>query len=716
VFMHSIVAAAALLLSFLPQQLPDAETVLKKIAEAAAGRHSFQYSVQINVEAKQAGKPIESRSGTANATVRLINPGKIRIEKQGLAGSKTQISDGEATWTFDAVRKQYDKIAAAPHPTALGTPSFDWLGDLPIGDIQGNSSVLREETVNVDGQDHPCWVLESNLRVPPNQATSVANAVMRFWVDKERAIMLKNEASFSLVPPRMPGQNPPPLDYKVVMIVGSLKIDEPIPGDVFALSAPADYKEVPALSGTGSRVDLTGTVAPSFDVKDLEGKSHSSASLKGKPVFLDFGATWCGPCVESTPVVEKIHEEYKDKGLVTLSVDVGEDRKIVEAFLKPLHLQYPVIQGSDFGMDKAFQVTAYPTFVLIGSDGKIAGHQIGYYGEASLRALVARAGFGSTGTAPRPVTAAAAPDASRPAPSTAALRYSPAAIARDSDGNLYIADSTGARIIKISRGGSAAVIAGNGIAGFSGDGGPAIFASLNQPASIAVDGAGNVYVGDNGNSRIRKIGAGGIITSLSIPQLQQAGGLAVDSAGSLYITETSANRVRKISQDGNVTTIAGTGIPGARGDGSSAAVAQLSSPNGLALDGSGTVYIADTGNHRVRKVTPEGTILLVAGNGSDGSSGDGGRAVLSQLRSPRSVAIDNDGNVYIADASDSRIRKVTRSGNISTLQTQLGDIQSIVIDQTGDIYAVNTREGLLQRINADGTVSPVSGAVPLNRR
>jgi thiol-disulfide isomerase/thioredoxin len=450
-------------------------------------------------------------------------------------------------------------------------------------------------------------------------------------------------------------------------------------------------------------------------VKDLEGQPHSSASLKGKPVLLDFGATWCGPCNESTPVVKKLYEEYKDKGLVTLAVDVGEDRKIVEAFLKPIQLPYPVIMGSDFGLDKAFQVTAYPTFILIGKDGKIAGHQIGFSNEANLRALVTKAGFGPARSGPASVTASAVPDtATKPQPSRATA-YHPAEVARDNDDNLYIVDSSGARIIKVSWGGPAVVVAGNGTSGFSGDGGPAVFASLKQPSAVAVDALRNIYIADSGNLRIRKIDTAGFIKTINVPQLQSVGGMVADSAGNLYVSETSANRVRKITPDGRVTTIAGTGIPGSRGDGGPASAAQLSSPNGLALDAAGTLYIADTGNHRVRKVRPDGIILLVAGNGSDGSSGDGGFAVLAQLRAPKSVGIDTDGNVYIADAADSCIRKVTPDGNIVTAQSKLGSIDSIALGKNGDIYAANSNDGRIQSVALDGTIQILTGAMPLDK-
>jgi len=145
---------------------------------------------------------------------------------------------------------------------------------------------------------------------------------------------------------------------------------------------------VEEISGFSARKsDLTGKDAPPFEVKSLDGKPFSLASLKDKTVLLDFWATWCAPCRKSMPVLEKIHQEYKDKGLVMLAIDAGEDRDTVEAFLKKNAMPYPVVLGGESEILSAFQVTAYPTFVLI-KGGKVASHQVGYSGEAALRGML----------------------------------------------------------------------------------------------------------------------------------------------------------------------------------------------------------------------------------------------------------------------------------------------------------------------------------------
>ena len=225
-------------------------------------------------------------------------------------------------------------------------------------------------------------------------------------------------------------------------------------------------------------------------------------------------------------------------------------------------------------------------------------------------------------------------------------------------------------------------IAGTGEFGFSGDGGPAVEAELRNLYGVAVDSAGNLYIADTRNRRIRKIDSTGTITTIAgtgevgfsgdggpaaVARLTFPYGVAVDSAGNLYIADTGNQRIRKVDSTGTITTIAGTGEVGFSGDGGPAVEAELRNPYGVAVDSAGNVYIADSSNHRIRKVDSTGTITTIAGTGEVGFSGDGGPAVEAELRSPRGVAVDSAGNVYIADVSDRRIRKVDSTGTITTI-------------------------------------------------
>jgi len=268
------------------------------------------------------------------------------------------------------------------------------------------------------------------------------------------------------------------------------------------------------------------------------------------------------------------------------------------------------------------------------------------------------------------------------AAATSAEMNFPTGLALDSGGNLYIADFQNLRVRKINTSGTINTVAGNGVLSYSGDGGPALSAQMNSPRGVAVDSAGNLYIADTNNNVIRKVASNGIVTTFAGnataggngdgstatgAQLNGPLGLAVDAGGNLYIADTQNSRIRKVSAGGTISTVAGNGTPGYGGDGSAATAALLNFPTAVALDSAGNLYIADLNNNRIRMVSPGGTITTVAGNGSSGYVGDGAAAVNARLFTPQGVAVDAAGNLYIADTGNWAVRLVTPGGTISTI-------------------------------------------------
>jgi trimeric autotransporter adhesin len=317
----------------------------------------------------------------------------------------------------------------------------------------------------------------------------------------------------------------------------------------------------------------------------------------------------------------------------------------------------------------------------------------------------------------------------------------PFGVAVDATGNLFVADSSNHRILKLNVNGAISVVAGNGEAGFSGDGARAVKARLSNPYGIALDSRGNLYIADRDNNRIRKVTAAGIISTVAGNGIAGFGGdnaaatraslsfpyaVVVSANDELFISDYFNYRVRRVDSDGKISTYAGTGVFGFSGDNGAATQAQLSSPAGLAISADGTLYVSDALNNRVRRISPQRIISTVAGHGTAGFGGDGAMATRAKLDDPRGVGLDENGNLYVADTGNGRVRRVAPCGTITTVagsgrigfggdggiasEAALNGPIGLAVDRLGTLFFSDFKNARVRAVNPAGLIRTVAGS------
>ncbi len=344
-------------------------------------------------------------------------------------------------------------------------------------------------------------------------------------------------------------------------------------------------------------------------------------------------------------------------------------------------------------------------------------------------------------------------------PATSAILLQAEGIAADNSGNIYISDANNHRVRCVSPNGFIRTIAGNGVAGFAGDNGPALSSQLNSPYGLSFDFAGNLYIADLGNARIRRVTPSGIISTVAGGGAFPAGGtndgsmatyvafiaprnIAIDGNGVLYISDFGAHRVYRMTPDGTLTTLAGTGFAGYSGDGV-AALTLLNYPTALAVDRQGILYIADSGNHLVRKVAGGRLISIARASLPTGLAFDGvgtlfvadhsaaqileiplssGTATAMNV-SATDVAYGNDGNLYVADVTVARrvslfgtsSKVIAGGGSLaagdggSALQARLNHPTGVALDSIGNLYIADHDNNRIRRVGLDGTIFTIAG-------
>jgi thiol-disulfide isomerase/thioredoxin len=371
------------------QPQPDPRELLLHSADAIKKYSSYQiHSLSI----------IETRGGTNTrmqmpATISVRRPDRMRIESETADAATTVVSDGAHTYIYLEQQNKYIRRAATTSPeSALGESGV--LNSLPdISSSMKSVEITAEKTMEIDDQQYECWVVEARydtIKVP-GQNLTILDAVQTSWISKTLGLTLQNGLNARL----LIGTLPEPVVMTQATTTVGISLNADLPDSLFVFTPPP---------GATQTADWT---LPGITKPEVEGKPapalKGAPPTQGKVVLLDFWTSWCAPCKRESPIIEKLHKEFRAKGLVVLGVNVGEDKETMDKYVTTAHLTYPSLQlGVDDEALKSLSINAYPTLVLIDRTGKVALYDIGAKSEASLRAALAKTGIKSAPVPPKP--------------------------------------------------------------------------------------------------------------------------------------------------------------------------------------------------------------------------------------------------------------------------------------------------------------------------
>jgi thiol-disulfide isomerase/thioredoxin len=389
--MRFAAAILALVTAILPQGTPDGGDLLKQTGDAYNRLRSYQYELEMVTDITASGAPVRV---TMTNSVAAVNPDKKRIEtRSATSGARsTIVSDGSCTWFYNSVLNQYAKRLASQRFQPMDA-SFG-LGQLPDSSrLFSGARTVRGQVIEAGGRKYECWLVEAKIdrfTMAQSPGMVLTDCSVSFWITKDRNIPMRTALSGKMQGSPISG----PVEVHQEMKTTSLSVNADLPDALFRFTAPAGAKEVAEFDTPSLRKpDLAGKPAPAFRVQSLEGRIFDLSELRGKVILLDFWATWSEHCRQEMAVLGKLQQEYREGDLILLGLNVGEDRAVLESYLKKISIPYPVGLTNGTNLPFDFKVNALPTHVLIGRDGNIVAYEVGSVGSESLRSLLARAGL-----------------------------------------------------------------------------------------------------------------------------------------------------------------------------------------------------------------------------------------------------------------------------------------------------------------------------------
>ena len=533
---------------------------------------------------------------------------------------------------------------------------------------------------------------------------------------------------------------------------GTFESTESIAGANGYTTSVADTFTIPAGANTGShrmrivQVYTTYGSYPSIPACPTTSTYYGEArdytaiivsptpTITASPSSKNFGSVTVGSC--STPTAFTLTGHFLTPASGTVTVTATAPYSVCATIGGTYVSSYTISYSGG-----AFSATMYAKFcpsssggsassICISGGGTSSSTCIGVLGTGTGGACNVMSTFAGNGTA----------GYSGEGTATGVELNGPTNVAVDASGNVYISDASNNRIRKVTSGAMTTIV-GNGTAGFTGDGGSAISAEINDPIGVVVDGSGNVYFCDYNNNRVRKVSSSGIITTLAggasagfsgdggaatSATLNHPYAVALDASGNLYICDNGNSRVRKVNTSGIITTVAGTGSASYGGDGGAATAAAIGTPDGIAIDVAGNIYISDRSNEYIRKINASGIISTYAGTGTGGYTGDGGAATAAELFRPCALALDGLGNLYVADQDNDRVRKISNTGIISLVAggstggfagdggaataALLNYNGGVAVDAADNVYIADLNNNRIRKVTSGATSVPaISG-------